>query len=826
MIAAPKVRLNLDFAAIKAASPIDQVIADRVALQQDGQELKGLCPFHNEKTPSFTVVPAKGFYHCFGCGAHGDVIDFVQHFYQITFPEAAEILIGHRQPKAIARPTIARIAPAVDPYASITALSLDEAPNISVGEPLRVYNPKRASEGRPWANYAPDAVYRYACGCVIRINFPNGEKFTPTICWVRLPDGTTAWCHLPFPAPRLLYRANDIARRVDDPVLVVEGENAADAAQAIFSDYVVITSPGGAQAARKADWSNLRGRVVTIWPDQDDAGRTYADDVASLAHGAGAASVGIVDVPSDFPPGWDLADDLPDGVTHVDLARMVAEARPCAVAAGDDDWSEPEPLPALPEVAAFDFDLLPASLRPWIQDIAERVQCPPDFPAIAAMVALGAVVGRKIGIRPKRHDDWLELPNLWGCIIGRPGVMKSPALSEALRPLRRLEASALEAHESDHAAWEARQELASLKRQAAKQNALKELKKGNDVEGMGAIGDDPEPGAKRYVVNDSSVEALGEILRSNPDGVLAYRDELVSLLKSLDREGNEGARGFYLTAWAGKEGYVFDRIGRGLNLRIEACCLSLLGSTQPAAIGAYLTEAVATGGGDGLLSRFGMLAWPDVSGDWRNVDRWPDTTAKNAAHEIFTRLDSLDGAAIGNHDHDDHDGGPPFLRLDDAAQQVFDDWRADLEARLRSGDLHPALESHLSKYRKLVPALALLIHLADHTGGAIGEIAILKALTWAEYLETHARRAYAAVTMTDATAAGALLRRVRKGEVVDGFTEREVYRRGWSGLGRQEVERAARMLADHGYLRPETLAIGEAGGRPRAIWRVNPRGRQ
>jgi len=96
--------------------------------------------------------------------------------------------------------------------------------------------------------------------------------------------------------------------------------------------------------------------------------------------------------------------------------------------------------------------------------------------------------------------------------------------------------------------------------------------------------------------------------------VLAYRDELVSLLKSLDKEGNEGARGFYLTAWSANEGYTFDRIGRGLNLRIDACCLSLLGTTQPAAIGSYLADAVATGGGDGLLSRFGMMVWPDISG--------------------------------------------------------------------------------------------------------------------------------------------------------------------------------------------------------------------
>ena len=74
------------------------------------------------------------------------------------------------------------------------------------------------------------------------------------------------------------------------------------------------------------------------------------------------------------------------------------------------------------------------------------MQCPPDFVAVPAMVALGAVIGRKIGVRPERQTDWIEVPNLWGCIVGRPGTMKSPAMSEALKPLHRLDALAREEH--------------------------------------------------------------------------------------------------------------------------------------------------------------------------------------------------------------------------------------------------------------------------------------------------------------------------------------------------------------------------------------------
>ena len=103
-------------------------------------------------------------------------------------------------------------------------------------------------------------------------------------------------------------------------------------------------------------------------------------------------------------------------------------------------WPEPKPVPSgLTPVAAFDMAFLPKTIAPWIADIADRMQCPPDFVAVPAMVALGAVLGRKIAIRPQRRTDWTEVPNLWGCIVGRPGAMKSPAMREALKPLQRLE---------------------------------------------------------------------------------------------------------------------------------------------------------------------------------------------------------------------------------------------------------------------------------------------------------------------------------------------------------------------------------------------------
>ena len=66
-------------------------IGRRVKLTRKGREHSGLCPFHNEKTPSFTVSDEKNFYHCFGCGAHGDVIGYVMRTENLSFPETTAV---------------------------------------------------------------------------------------------------------------------------------------------------------------------------------------------------------------------------------------------------------------------------------------------------------------------------------------------------------------------------------------------------------------------------------------------------------------------------------------------------------------------------------------------------------------------------------------------------------------------------------------------------------------------------------------------------------------------------------------------------------------
>jgi putative DNA primase/helicase len=491
------------------------------------------------------------------------------------------------------------------------------------------------------------------------------------------------------------------------------------------------------------------------------------------------------------------------------------------------EWPEPEPLPdGLPPVQAFDAELLPEALRGWVVDIAERMQCPPDFAAVGAITALSSLVGARAVVAPKARDDWRVVPNLWGLVVGRPGVMKSPALAEALRSLHRLEAEERENWQAEHGAWAIDCKLSELvgkqaEKQAAAAYAAKDQAKARKLL-EDAPGVPQEPTMRRYLVNDSTVEKLADLLTANEWGLLVYRDELHGLLCSMDRPGQEGARSFYLTGHDGNVGHAVDRIGRGESY-VPRVCLAMLGGIQPGKLQSYVRDAVSGGAGDdGLLQRFGLAVWPDVDREFRLVDRWPDTPARQAASSVFDSLNKLAP----------EEGKPIEWRFAPDAQELFAEWLVPFETEIRGEELHPALVSHLAKYRKLVPALALIFALIDSpdTAPLVQMRELTRALAWSEYLRTHAERIYAAALTPETDGAHALLLKIKTGKLRGGdgaplqaFTPRLVAVKHWAGLTTPEaVRKAADLLVEYGWLVQEVLHSGAAGGRPSDRYLVHP----
>lgn len=239
-------------------------------------------------------------------------------------------------------------------------------------------------------------------------------------------------------------------------------------------------------------------------------------------------------------------------------------------------------------------------------------------------------------------------------------------------------------------------------------------------------------------------------------------------------------------------------------------------------------NAALTGGSgdDGLVQRFGLVVWPDEGAPFEYVDRAPDAVAEARARAVFAKVDTLPSC----------DDGPTVWRFDDEAQSDFAEWLTGLESTLRDESLPPALVSHLAKFRRLVPALALLCRLAslpsdfdplfDAPTVGIGDWR--RAVRWGDYLRSHAERLYSAAMRPGISDAHRLLAKLRAGALADGdgvlaqsFTARQLANRRWATLGDASVvTRASEILVDHGWLSAqEVRPVG--GGRPTVHYRLH-----
>jgi len=271
------------------------------------------------------------------------------------------------------------------------------------------------------------------------------------------------------------------------------------------------------------------------------------------------------------------------------------------------------------------------------------------------------------------------------------------------------------------------------------------------------------------------------------------RDELTGWLAGLERQGHELERAFYLEAWNGDSSFTIDRIGRG-SIHVPAICVSLIGNIQPARLRWHLSDAL--GGGrndDGLFQRFQLLVWPDPPRGWKLIDRAPNTHALAMAEKVYTSLANLSTDE------------PLRLRFDPEAQQLFNEWLADIEKKVRDDHtLSPPLVGHLAKFRSSLPTLAGLFELADRAAGTAplsGEITISLAHTrqaaaFCDYLQSHAQRVYSCVIAPEMRAARELARHIQANDLADEFATRTVYLKGWAGLDTPERVRGAIALLE------------------------------
>lgn len=507
-------------------------------------------------------------------------------------------------------------------------------------------------------------------------------------------------------------------------------------------------------------------------------------------------------------------------------ADKTKQPPPVSHTSGEENGGGISPIESqLREVEPLEAVGIPEPLRLWITDAAYRLNCPPDFIAVSAIVTAGSLIGSRLAVKPKANDPWNEVPNLWGGIIAPPSSKKTPATNEALKLLEPLEVAAEQQYDEDKT--EAAVELDLL---ATEEKQLKsKLKTDNRDETKARLKQiaqakkDLQPVRVRYQVNDTTQEKLADICVENPKGVLAFRDELTGLLRSWEKQGNESARAFYLEAWNGKNSYRIDRVVKGSSM-IPTLCASVFGGIQPDKIKQYVTEMLS-GENDGLMQRFQLLIYPDPE-PYNYVDKAPNRQAKQKAAELMEALAYADEAEFerwGAKQGEDR----YYIGFDPYAQLEFEQWNKRLHSKIHSGEYSSAEEQHLSKYPSLMPCLALIFHALEaaaypsRTFEGINAPAAQKAIYWCDYLEQHARRVYALGNAN--AAAEKLSKQISAGKLHSGFKPREVQQKGWEHLRKAaQVKEALSELEAAGWIKAEESDPMGTGRKADPTYTIHP----
>ena len=292
---------------------------------------------------------------------------------------------------------------------------------------------------------------------------------------------------------------------------------------------------------------------------------------------------------------------------YADLARTLQTARdkfgrPETVELESEEVDEsgwPRPVSLAREFTAkpFSVSILPKALRDYVDDCASRNGVDPGLLAMFGLATCAAALSDQIKIRPQATNPvWTESARLWIAAVGNPSIKKSPALAMMTRPLKKVGADYDRAHAAEIAKHQIEEKIYKRQMKSYEDRLM-------DDQDPGPIPAKPEPPEERqFLINDTTIEALGAMLANNPHGTLVEFDELSSLFSRMDGYGSSKAsgrdRGHWLKLFNGGSEKIL-RIGRGA-IYVPNFGASIVGGIQPEPIRAVARQAQD----DGLLQRF------------------------------------------------------------------------------------------------------------------------------------------------------------------------------------------------------------------------------
>jgi hypothetical protein len=644
----------------------------------------------------------------------------------------------------------------------------------------------------------PSALWQYhnaegkLVGFVVRWNLDDGKKLIRPVSLHA--DG---WHIGAMAEPRPLYRLPELAQA--EVVVVCEGEKTADAARAL--GFVATTSAGGSQAPGKTDLTPLAGKNVLILPDNDASGRKYAETVAgSLGRLTPPPEVRILDLAPHaprLPEGGDLADVLADpewcglamgdAAQSADLAALIER-----LAHGVEPWrpADADDLAFRP----FPVDALPAAIRGFVDAGGKAIDCDSSYIALPLLTAIGAAIGNTRRLELKR--GWLVPPILWCVIVGESGTTKTPAFKLVMRPVRERQEKAWQRHAETMKQYE--NDLARYDKEMAA------WKKCKDKFQEPPTRSDP-PACERYIVSDTTVEALAPILLANPRGVLLARDELAGWLGSFDRYAGKGKASADAANWLSMfnaESIIVDRkTGTPRTIHVPQAAVCVCGGIQPTILQRALTIEYRE---NGILARL-LLAYPP-----RRTKRWTeadiDPIAETKLARLFDRFYELQLTQDG-----EPNNPPTVIHLSPDAKAAWTTYYN--EHAVEQADLVGDLAAAWSKLEEYAARLALLIHFVrwaarDPTLGDTENVDVASmtaAIRLTQWFKREAQRVYATLDETETDR-----HQRRLAEWID--------RKGGSVTAR-EVQHGCRWLKEPGMAEAALEELVKAG---RGTWRDAP----
>lgn len=427
-------------------------------------------------------------------------------------------------------------------------------------------------------------------------------------------------------------------------------------------------------------------------------------------------------------------------------------------------WAEPVNI--LTELSAppFTADDLPACLAEFPAAFALASGFDPSLTLSAALSVAAAALSDRFQIVGDSSTEWFQQSRLWVLAIGRPGAGKSPAQSKMLAPLWRL-------HKELDAQW--------------KQDCARDAEGNEDGEKT------KPPPRPRVIVVDATIEALSEVLRDNPRGVMIANDEFSSWLGGHDlyRKGGAGHdRGEWLRVFDGGP-HTIERIQRG-SVYIENWGASILSATTPVAL-AKLTRNLPE---DGLIQRFIPIVVRNKVAAQSVL--YLDVLRKRY-EETIARLHGLGPRA--------HGGCVP---LSIEAQVFLKAWLGTNQLQAEAfGALEPALEAHFAKYPTLILRITLILHAVGIVNNANEQArdpaAFTVALTTVEAAARFLKRA-------SLHAVAVYLNRAGGSDAYDlaRDTGRAILARGWLSVARRDLIQAVRAFRKApGELQDATLRL-------------------